>query len=78
MIRPLRIAPGHQLYPGADGVWRCHEPDGRVTRILTPDALMRRLPKPWREPYRSTTTWPTCCRPWNNAASSPLKSRRRR
>ncbi|MEV0616405.1 YcaO-like family protein [Nonomuraea sp. NPDC050404] len=45
MTRPLRIAPGHQLCPGADGVWRCHEPDGRVTRILTSDALMRRLPR---------------------------------
>ncbi|MFD0663117.1 YcaO-like family protein [Thermocatellispora tengchongensis] len=45
MTRPLRIAPGHQLYPGADGVWRCHSPDGRVTRVLTSAALMRRLPQ---------------------------------
>ncbi|WP_219462539.1 YcaO-like family protein [Nonomuraea rhizosphaerae] len=45
MTLPLRIAPGHQLYPGADGIWRCQEPDGRVTRILTPGALMRRLPQ---------------------------------
>ncbi|MET9241253.1 YcaO-like family protein [Nonomuraea sp. NPDC003709] len=45
MTRPLRIAPGHQLYQGADGIWRCHEPDGRMTRILTPGALMRRLPQ---------------------------------
>ncbi|WP_431930125.1 YcaO-like family protein [Nonomuraea jabiensis] len=45
MTCPLRLAPGHQLYPGADGIWRCHEPDGRVTRILTPGTLMRRLPE---------------------------------
>ncbi|TYB57239.1 hypothetical protein FXF51_41195 [Nonomuraea sp. PA05] len=45
MTRSLRVAPGHQLTPGADGVWRCHEPDGRVTRILTPDTLMRLLPE---------------------------------
>ncbi|MEU4231582.1 ATP-binding cassette domain-containing protein [Nonomuraea sp. NPDC026600] len=45
MTSPLRIAPGYQLYPGANGTWRCHEPDGRVTRILAPDTLMRRLPE---------------------------------
>ncbi|MEV0611693.1 YcaO-like family protein [Nonomuraea sp. NPDC050404] len=45
MTRTLRITPGHQLYLGADGIWRCHEPDGRVTRIPAPGTLMRRLPE---------------------------------
>ncbi|WP_218040901.1 YcaO-like family protein [Acrocarpospora macrocephala] len=37
----MRLAPGHHLHPGPDGVWRQHAPDGRVTLVNAPDALMR-------------------------------------
>ncbi|WP_157520208.1 YcaO-like family protein [Herbidospora daliensis] len=38
-----RLAPGHHLYPGPDGVWRHQAPDGRVSRVSAPDEPMRAL-----------------------------------
>lgn len=39
----IRVAPGHHLYPGADGVWRWSAPGDRFLRLNAPDVLLRRL-----------------------------------
>jgi ribosomal protein S12 methylthiotransferase accessory factor len=36
-----RLAPGHHLYRGSDGVWRCSLPGDRFLRLGGPDAVLR-------------------------------------
>ncbi len=44
-VFPMRedtlLAPGHLMYSGVDGVWRCALPDDRFLRLRGPEAVMR-------------------------------------
>lgn len=37
----IRLAPGHHLYRGADGAWRCAVPGDRFLRLRGPDTVLR-------------------------------------
>ena len=38
-----RLAPGHHLYPGSDGTWRCALPGDRFLRLRGQDPVLRSL-----------------------------------
>jgi thiazole/oxazole-forming peptide maturase SagD family component len=38
----VRLAPGHHLYAGADGVWRCALPGDRFLRLRAPSGVVQR------------------------------------
>lgn len=40
-MTPSVISPGHHLYAGPDGTWRCAAPGDRFVRVGGPDGLLR-------------------------------------